>query len=535
MSMSNASTGSVWMSGRPPHFPALSGDLSVDVAIVGGGITGMTAAASLADAGRSVAVLEKNTVASGETGRTTAHLTEFVDAGYRALASDFGREGARLVAETSRAAIDRLEGLARAHRLSCAWRRLPGYLYTEGDLAPLRTELEAARRAGVAVELTTDVPLPFRTQGALRFAHQAELHPRAFVLGLARALAGRGVGIFEHTTADDIVDGEPCRVATRNGTVTARAVVVAAHVPVNNRVFMHTKIAAYRSYAVAGAIPAPLDGLFWDTDDPYHYMRTHRRRGGALLIVGGEDHKVGQDPDTTARFARLATWAGERFGIDQLPYRWSGQIIEPVDGLPYVGRNPLGAHVYVATGFAGNGMTFGPLAAMLTTDAILGRAHPAASLYAATRVKPLAAIKDYVRENVDFPRYLVADRLTSADASPDALALLPRGGGRIVAIDGHKRAVARDDAGVLHSVSPACTHLGCDVRWNSAERTWDCPCHGSRFAPDGRVLNGPAIADLTPEPLPATLVESAPAARRRPPRRAGRPARPRAARQTESR
>jgi glycine/D-amino acid oxidase-like deaminating enzyme/nitrite reductase/ring-hydroxylating ferredoxin subunit len=488
------------------RFPVLTGDLAADVAVIGAGITGLTTAALLLDQGRSVAVLDMERVGSGETGRTTAHLTEAVDARYRDIAHDFGREGARLVCESSQASIAQIERLAAKHGLSCGLRRLPGYLYTEdpGEVARLDDELDAARQAGARVAFVRDVPLPFPTAGALRFDDQAEVHPLRYLAGLARALAGAGVRIMEQTRAVEVHDGEPCRITTEAGTVTARDVVVAAHVPFVNRVLLHTKLAAYRSYAMAHRPPPglALDGLFWDTTDPYHYTRIYTGGREPLLIVGGEDHKVGQDHDTEGCFARLAAWAQSRFGVDGVAARWSGQIIEPVDGLPYIGRNALSGHVWVATGYSGNGITFGTLAAMIISDLIAGRPNAFAELYAATRVKPVTSALDFVKENVDFPSHFLSDRLTNRDADGGALADVQRGEGKILVVDGEKVAVYRDAGGTPHALSPVCPHMGCDVRWNAAERSWDCPCHGSRFAPDGALLNGPAASDLSFKALP---------------------------------
>jgi glycine/D-amino acid oxidase-like deaminating enzyme/nitrite reductase/ring-hydroxylating ferredoxin subunit len=497
----------LWTAGiERMNFPPLHGDLAVDVAVVGAGITGLTAAALLARGGRSVAVLDMDRVGAGETGHTTAHLTEAVDARYQDIASDFGADGARLVYESSRVSIAQIERLAAEHRIACDLRRLPGYLYTErpDDIAWLENDLAAARQAGARVALVRDVPLPFTTAAALRFDDQAELHPLRYIVGLANALAGERVHIFEHTRVTQVHDGEPCRIETEGGIVTARDVVVAAHVPFVNRLFLHTKLAAYRSYAVAARIPTGggLDGLFWDTDDPYHYIRTHAGPDGPVLIVGGGDHKVGKEDATEAAFARLASYVQARFGIASLDHRWSGQIIEPVDGLPYIGRNALSGHVWVATGYSGNGMTFGTLAGMIISDLILGRQNPWADLYAATRVKPLAAAKDFLTENIDFPSHFVSDRLTNRDAEGGAFSDVRRGEGKIILIDGEKVAVYRDAHGTPHALSPVCPHMGCDVRWNSAERSWDCPCHGSRFSPDGKLLNGPAASDLPFKSLP---------------------------------
>jgi Rieske Fe-S protein len=245
-------------------------------------------------------------------------------------------------------------------------------------------------------------------------------------------------------------------------------------------------------------------GLFWDTDDPYHYLRTHRTSDGAeILIAGGEDHKVGQEQDTTAPFARLEDYLRARFGHLPAPYRWSGQIIESVDGLPYIGRNALSSRIYVATGYAGQGMTSGTLAAMIISDELLGQPNEFTDVYDATRIKPLAAVKEFVRENVDFPAHLVGDRLRR---NHHPAADLPAGEGAVLTIGGERLAVYRNHAGALTALSPVCTHLGCLVNWNTAEKSWDCPCHGSRFDPTGCVLNGPALAALAGRELPLTRV-----------------------------
>jgi Rieske Fe-S protein len=249
-----------------------------------------------------------------------------------------------------------------------------------------------------------------------------------------------------------------------------------------------------------------VSGLFWDTDDPYHYTRCHTVGGRTFLIVGGEDHRTGTKTDTDECYEALRKYTRQRLGFAKAVFRWSGQIIQPVDGLPFIGRNSGSDHVYVATGYAGNGMTFGTLAGMIVSDLMLGRPNPYASLYDATRVKPLAAALDYVKENALFPAKLLTDRLTSLDVENTAIQGLRPGEGGIFNSDEGKIAVCRGQDGAIHAVSAVCTHLGCDVAWNQGEQSWDCPCHGSRFSPDGRVINGPAVVDLrqvlTPNALP---------------------------------
>jgi len=496
---------SLWRATRRlDEFPSLTRSLDADVAIVGGGITGLTAATLLSRSGLRVIVLERDRAGSGETGNTTSHLTEAIDARYQTLVKDFGLEGARLVDQSKRDAIDCMETLASS--LHVPFERTPGYLYTERekDLDFLARELDAALRAGAPVSWVDDVPLPFATKGAVRWDRQAQVHATEYLYALAKEAASRGVEIFEHSHVTNVHEGDPCRVELGELVVRAAHVLVAANVPVNNRVLLHTKIAAYRSYAIAAEVePGYLRGLFWDTDDPYHYTRRQDVGDKSYVIVGGEDHRTGEEKDTEARYRALVDYAQQRFVMGPVKYRWSGQIIEPADGLPFIGPNSGSSHVFVATGYAGNGITYGTLSGMMFADYVEERKSPYAELYDATRVKPLAAAYDYVAENVLFPAHLLKDRLTSTNADVTSLDDLRPGEGGIFKGDDGKVAVYRDERGELHGCSPVCTHLACDVAWNNAEKSWDCPCHGSRFSPDGQVINGPATTALRSVPVPS--------------------------------
>jgi glycine/D-amino acid oxidase-like deaminating enzyme/nitrite reductase/ring-hydroxylating ferredoxin subunit len=491
----------LWIATSPAtSFPRLDRDLEVDVAIAGGGITGITAAMLLARAGMRVVILEKDRIAGGETGHTTAHLTEVLDASAEAILRHFGTETTRLVFSSTRQALERIARFIQESQIDCRFRRVPAYWYTEhqSEVETLENEAAASQRLGIDCELTREVPLPFPAQAAVLYRNQAQFHPREYLLALARELQGDGCLIFEETQVSNVEDGEPCRVDTVSGTVRCRAVIVATNVPVNNRLFIHTKIAAYRSYAIASPLesPAKVDGLFWDTEDPYHYTRTQSTADGTFLVIGGEDHKTGQEDDTEKPYRKLVDYARSRFGIRSVAYRWSGQIIEPVDGLPYIGRNSLSRNVYIATGYSGQGMTNGTLAGMILSDLVLGRENRYAEIYDPTRVKLRGATKEYLAENIDYPTHLIADRLTSAGVEADSLQAVKPGDGAVIKLEGRKVAVFRDEEGQTHKLSAVCTHLGCDVRWNSAEKSWDCPCHGSRFTPAGEVVNGPAVKPL---------------------------------------
>jgi len=492
---------SLWKDTAPKtSFPPLTGDIEVDVAIVGGGITGITAALLLKNAGQRVAVVELDRIGLGETGNTTAHITEAIDSRYQLLIRDFGESGARLAAESSREAMELIGSLVSKHGIECSFERVPGYLYTEHeqDVKKIDQEFQSALKLGIDVKQTTSVPLPFPVLSAVVFRNQAQFHPRRYLLHLAGMLTGGGSHVFENSRAIDVQDGSPCVVKTEQGTIRARSVIVSAHVPVNDLVFIHTKIAAYRSYAIAAPFEKPLPGLFWDTDDPYHYIRTQTIDGKQFVMVGGEDHKTGQNDDSHSSYERLIEYARSRFGVSQVSHRWSGQIIEPVDGLPYIGRNSLQKNVFIATGYGGQGMTMGTVAAMVLADLATEKSNRYAELYDATRIKPLASVKNYVKENLSFPAHFISSRIANADVESKSLDSIAPGQGKIVSIEGKKIAACRSEKGELSLLSPVCPHLKCDVAWNNAEQSWDCPCHGSRFTPSGRVINGPAIADLEP-------------------------------------
>jgi glycine/D-amino acid oxidase-like deaminating enzyme/nitrite reductase/ring-hydroxylating ferredoxin subunit len=481
-----------------PVYPSFSGTASVDVVVVGAGITGITAAVLLKEAGKRVALLDALRVGQGVTGYTSAHLTEVPDCRYRTLLSHFGENGGRLAVRGMREAIDTVERFVRGRDIDCAFRRVPGYYYTERpeNVPDVEEEGEAARRLGVDAITTRDVPLPFAVRAALRFEHQARFHVREYLRPLLESVPGNGSAVFEGARVIDVEDGTPCVVKTEQGEIRATDIVMATHVPLN-RLLLQTKLAHYRSYVLACDVGRKVDdALYWDDEDPYHYTRVADIDGRRLLIVGGEDHKVGQEEDTDARVEALLAYAHARFDVREVVHRWSAQVAEPVDGMPYLGLNSGSSHVYVGTGYSGTGLTFGTLAATIASDLILGRDNDYAEVFDATRVKPVAGASRFVAENVDFPAHYVADRLKSAEG--DSLDAVAPGEGKVIEIGGHKRAVYRSESGELRVLDPVCPHMGCLVGFNTAEKTWDCPCHGSRFGNDGGVIDGPAISGLKP-------------------------------------
>ena len=500
-------TDSYWISStRPSPLPKLQGDISVDVAVVGAGITGITAALLLKEAGKTVALIDHSRVATGESGHTTAHITEqAVDARYHSIAKDFGRAASKLVAQSSRAAIEQIAAWVDRFNIPCDFLRVPGFLYAQNskDVSELRQELSSAKSAGIDVKWTSEVPLPFRPnpkaphklQGGIHFENQAQFHPRKYLLGLANRVPGKGCFVFENTKAVEIEDGDLCKVTTDQGVITCKEVIVATHTPISNRVVLHTKIAAYRTYVLAietNQNPTAA-ALYWDNEDPYHYIRSHH----GLWIIGGEDHKTGMKQNTLESFQNLEDFTELKFGLHSTAYSWSGQVHESVDGLPFIGKNPLSQHLYVATGFGGNGMTFGTISGIILSDIITHKENHWLGLYNPSRIKPLASAATYLSENKDFSICFLKDRIGASEPSdPSRIAEIAKGEGKILKKDGKRLAVSRDEKGAVHSVSAVCPHLGCIVHWNNSERSWDCPCHGSRFSAEGTVLNGPRNARL---------------------------------------
>lgn len=494
-----------WRDRSPvPVFPRLSANLDVDVVVIGGGITGLTAAYLLKKAGRRVAVIERARCLGGDTGATTAHVTAVTDHRLVALQKAFGEDHARAAWDAGFAAIALIDACARAEGIDCDFAWVPGYLYSGGDeeadaaeIRALQNEVVLASALGFDAMYQDDVP--FVRRPGIRYDGQARFNPRAYLAGLARLVQGGGCAIFEHTNAEDVT-GDPPTVTAGTHTIHCDHVIVATHNPIAgksswlNATLLQTKLALYTTYAVAGRVEAGAvpDALFWDTAEPYQYLRIDRHRGHDVVILGGEDHKTGQEADTPACYARLERALKARLAGVTPTHRWSGQVIETNDGLPLIGEVAPGQ--FISTGYGGNGITFGTLGAMMAADAVTGRGNPWSGLFDAGRTKIRGGLWDYIRENKDYPYYIVRDRFAGAEGR--SLREVERGTGKVLSLDGQRAAVYREPDGAVVVRSATCTHMGCQVQWNAAESTWDCPCHGSRFATDGRVLGGPAEEPL---------------------------------------
>ncbi|MCF6158489.1 MAG: FAD-dependent oxidoreductase [wastewater metagenome] len=484
-------------------FSPLEKNISVEVAIIGGGIAGMSIAYFLSQQGRKVAVIDDGAIGSGESGRTTAHLTYALDTRYYELENLHGRDGARFAAESHIAAIDTIETIVKEENISCDFKRVDGYLFRSGEDTekdPLRKELDVLHRIGKKeVALQKEAPLPFSTGMCLHFPHQGQFHPLKYLAGLAEAILRKDGKICTETHVKDF-DVSVITTDT-NHTVNAYFIVVTTNVPVNDRTRIHTKQAPYRTYVIGARIPKDSIGksLYWDTGrtegglaKPYHYIRTQPLdETYDLLIIGGEDKKTGQNDNS--RYERIEAWARNRFPmIRDIPYRWSGQVVNPIDGIGFIGRNPLDKNIYIATGFSGNGMTHGTVAGILITDLIVGKRNPWTDLYDPSR-KSILAARGYLEENLNVVKQYTG-WLRKGDI-PSFHELTP-GQGAIMRRGLSKVAVYRDETGTVHEFSAICPHLGCIIQWNFQEKTFDCPCHGSRFTSYGKVINGPSNTDL---------------------------------------
>jgi glycine/D-amino acid oxidase-like deaminating enzyme/nitrite reductase/ring-hydroxylating ferredoxin subunit len=502
---------SYWMDSAPfPVFPKAE-DVSVDVTVIGGGIMGITTAYLLKRAGMTVALLERGRCAMVDTGHTTAHVTAVTDLARTDAVKAFGRDAAKAVWDAGIAAIDQIVSNIRREEIDCDFRWVPGFLHmpmepNAGSAAReagwFRKEAEVARELGIQASYLEQVPL-FGVPG-IKFPHQALFHPRKYLAGLARKIPGGGSYLFEHSEASEIKE-QPLVVAVGKTKIRCKRLVLATHNPLMGlagalgSALFQTKLSLYSSYALGAKIPHQdqPEASYWDTAEPYNYLRIERRRDHDYAIFGGEDHKTGQAENTEENYARLEKRFRRFFSEAEIDHRWSGQVIDTPDGLPYMGE--MVEHQFAATGFSGNGMTFATIAADMATDWALGRMNPWSDLFEPGRKKLTSGVWTYLTENKDYPYFMVRDWLSAAEAA--SLKEVGKGEGKIVGLEGKKVAAYRDDEGRLTLCSPICTHLKCIVGWNTAERTWDCPCHGSRFKPTGEVISGPAEEPLEKLPV----------------------------------
>lgn len=501
MKPESGTTSSVWMSTfEVPQYKPLSRDEDCDVCIIGAGITGLSSAYMLTRSGKKVIVVDDGSIGGGESARTTAHITNVIDDRYYHIESLHGKEAAKLAAESQTAAINTIENIVNTHNLQCDFARLNGYLLFKPDdnASELENEYEACKRAGIEVNIVQAPPVKsFGDYPCLEFPNQAEFHMLKYLAGLAEIITDSGGKIYTQTHISKITDGTPAAAETKNKLkITAKDIIVATNSPISDYVAMHTKQVAHRTYVIGVNIPKDSvpHGLYWDDEKPYHYIRLYKQQKNDLLIVGGEDHKTGQDGHPEHRFDKLIKWTTERFTMaENVAYKWSGQVLEPFDGLSYIGKDPENSeHVYISTGDSGMGITHGTYSAIILDDMINGRENSWAEIYNPKRIK-LKAVPEFIKEGFNTAVQYI-DIITPPEVSDiDEIAA---GCGAIMNTGLQKTAVYKDMNGEIHEFSALCPHLKCVVEWNDVEKTWDCPCHGSRFDAKGNVINGPALANL---------------------------------------
>ncbi len=493
---------SIWHDFPGVNFPQLDENLTVDTCVIGAGIVGLSVAYQLLKRGLKVAIVDRFGVGEGETGLTSAHLSSALDDGFANLKRWHGLEGLRKAFNSHNWAIVEIEKIAEENGILCDFKYVDGYTFLDPETkaAHLTNEMQVAKEAGgLLIDYVPNLE-KFNLGPALKFPRQAQFHPLKYLIGLTRAVSEKGAQIFAHTAVKSFsaLDNE---VTTEQGyKIRALDFVVASNVPINDRFKLHTKLRPNRTYIVAFEVPRDFgeDVLLWDTADPYHYVRFYddEDRKARVMIVGGEDHKVGQEPDPNSRFEKLIAWTHRTFPAVQAPpfATWSGQIIEPDDGLAFIGRNPGDENIYICTGDSGHGLTHGTIAGRLICDLITRVPNPWEALYDPSRLTWRSAghfLRNNLNTAIQYTDYITAGHGQSvADISEGQGAILSRGL--------EKEAVYRDESGVLHRFSAVCPHMKCIVQWNAAEKTWDCPCHGSRFDRYGQVLNGPALSGLKP-------------------------------------
>jgi glycine/D-amino acid oxidase-like deaminating enzyme/nitrite reductase/ring-hydroxylating ferredoxin subunit len=495
-----------WIDDTPIRkFPKLQRNISADVLVVGAGVTGITVAYLLKKAGSKVALIERERVASIDTGHTTAHLTYVTDVGLQQLARNFGKDHAQAAWEAGAAAIDEIERIVEQEEIECEFARVPAYLHARVGASSKKEASSLKKEADVAAKLGFDAAYlnsaPYFNLPAVRFANQAKFHPRKYLRSLVATIPSSGSHVFEKSAASEF-DAKKHRVKVNRNWISFGRVVVATNNPLvglagmTAATLLQTKLSLYTSYVLGAQVPTGTipEALFWDTREPYDYLRIDKRSGFDYVVFGGEDHKTGQKRNTKRAYARLLTRLKKIIPRVRVDHRWSGQIISTPDGLPYIGENA--ERQFIATGYCGNGITFGTVAAMMARDWTARRKNSWTELFAVERKKIKGAAWNYLRENKDYPYYMIKDRLARPEA--DSVRELRPGEGMIIGRRGKKVAAFRDTNGNIHRLSPVCTHLDCLVRWNPSESTWDCPCHGSRFKPTGEVIAGPAEEPLAP-------------------------------------
>ena len=491
---------SLWQSEIPGYKPQNNPDTQAiyDVAIIGGGITGISTAFQLQTAGKKCIVIEANNLCFGTTGGTTAHLNTLLDTPYTRIIKNFGKENAQLVAKAAAEAIDLIKTNIEQHKIDCEFEDASAYLFsqTSEQTEELDEIYEACQEVGLDISYNLSLPVNIDFDKAIEVRGQGKFHPVKYVYGLALAFEKAGGTILQQTRVTGIEDTEGITIETENGNFRAVNLIYATHIPPGVNL-LQMRCEPWRSYAMSFTTKDkkyPQD-LIYDMYDPYHYIRSQKINGKEYLIVGGEDHKTGEQENAESSFLRLESYIRKHFNVYEVLFKWSSQYFEPGDGLPYIGHLPgHPGNIFVATGYGGNGMTYSSVAALILKRMILNEESPYIKLFDPNRVKPIAGFATFLKQNVDAFKNFVGKWFDKEKL--EEFAELAPGEARVTKYSGEKLALYKDEHGELHAVSPVCTHLKCSVAWNNAEQSWDCPCHGSRFSYEGKVLTGPADHDL---------------------------------------
>ncbi|WP_343671140.1 FAD-dependent oxidoreductase [Chitinophaga sp.] len=496
----DASTISLWQGNIDPFQPTLTADhnATYDVVIVGGGITGLTTALLLQEAGKRCLLLEAANIGFGTTGGTTAHLNTILDTSYDQIEKNFDKESAGLVRESVGAAIGLIQQNVERFSIDCGFNYTDAYLFAQHEKQAEALDIiaKATREAGVNITMQDQLPAAIPFAKAYKITDQASFNPLPYIYGLAHAFEKAGGVIVQDCRVIEIHNTQHIKVDTSIGEFTGMNIVYATHIPPGINL-LHLRCTPYRSYAIAVRLAdnAYPNALLYDMHEPYHYYRTQVVNGKKYLVVGGEDHKTGHVENTDQCFRNLEALVREQFNVKSVDYKWSSQFYESADGLPYIGYMPgQPDNVYVATGFGGNGMVYSGVAAMVIRNIIVGKHRATEKLFDPNRIKPIAGFTNFLTHNADVVK-LFFGKLFPAYKLMELAELAP-GQAQVVSYEGHRVAMYKDESGKLHAVNPVCTHLKCEVSWNMAEKSWDCPCHGARYDVDGRVLNTPADRDL---------------------------------------
>ena len=485
------------------NFASLNGNITTDVAIIGGGITGITTAKLLKEAGLKVVVLEAMKVGAANTGYSTGNLYVAIEEGFDTIKSKYNTDDLKTVIAARTKAIELIEQNINSHALDCNYRKVNWYNYSanEENIPKLKKILEAGQEAGADISEVLPGELPFEFKFGIKLPGQAQFNPFSYTQQLAKVLEGDNCRIFENTRVTEIEDDEDdevITVTTNKGQVLAKYVIHATHTPLGVFLDYHSLLGTYREYGIAARLKQGEDypeGTFWgyyNANERYS-IRSYEHEGDKHIVIVGQPHEVGLKEDNIENIKNLEKFLKEHFQVEEITHRWGGQNYKPADGLPYIGRKRKGSNVFIATGFSTDGLVYGTLSAMIIRDIIMGRETDFTKLFDATRHNPLKAAGKFIKENAVNAVEVFKDYVLCKDAK---LEDIPLGGGKIVDFEGHNVAVYIDESGEMKACSAICTHLGCVVHWNMAEKTWDCPCHASRFTTDGNIIEGPALKPL---------------------------------------